>query len=147
MVSERFEEPQVRKMPKYEKLPIHARANFENLKIWALFENHKFELGAPKTCPDYGLAPYKLWLRQLNNWTGRNLSNSKIKEIIFWKIKNHCSLSFWVIKKSFSTHSEQGLMIIRIHFKIAISKNVGSVAFSARNFKIIAHFGKTLFWR
>jgi len=32
MVSERFEEPQGRKMPKYEKLPKYVRPNFENLK-------------------------------------------------------------------------------------------------------------------
>jgi len=48
MVSERFEEPQGRKMPKYDKLPIHARANFENLGYSHLYGAANFSPGHQK---------------------------------------------------------------------------------------------------
>ena len=123
MVSEQFEEPQWRKMPKYEKLPKQATTNFENLKYDHHLKTIKLNWGHHKLAQTMG---------QLHTNVGCGSSTIgqagifriQKSKLFFEKENINFSHSFCVIEKSFCTHLEEGLKIIHINFKVATSKNV-----------------------
>ena len=100
---------------------IYCKVDFENLpcpRVGKFEENH----------------PYKFANDLVKIWIFGNCSCSKTRKSNFKTLKNHSSLVFCVIDKSFGTNLEEGLKLIRTKLQEATSKDVGVIDISARNF-------------